>query len=146
MITHGVYIQESSCKRMISKTNCFRTHIFISTSLPNKITSYVNRGCHQVPTKLKLPNWKISSWKKMKEKLSLFSKTVIFVLKTVIFASSQGHHLLTLKLEAFLCSFVPQQLKHRNCCIKSIIQGIKIIRTTLKKRFVFHFHKTKMSV
>ena len=73
-------------------------------------------------------------------------KTVIFVLKTVIFASSQGHHLLTLKLEAFLCSFVPQQLKHRNCCIKSIIQGIKIIRTTLKKRFVFHFHKTKMSV
>ena len=66
----------------------------------------------------------------MKEKLSLFSKTVIFVLKTVIFASSQAHHLLTLKLEAFLCSFVPQQLKHRNCCIKSIIQGIKIIRTT----------------
>ena len=72
----------------------------------------------------------------MKEKLSLFSKTVIF-------ASSQGRHLLTLKLEAFLCSFVPQQLKHRNCCIKSIIQGIKIIRTTLKKWFVFQFQTNK---
>ena len=66
-------------------------------------------------------------------KEELVFKTVIFVLKTVIFASSQGHHLLTLKLEAFLSSFVPQQIKHRNCCIKSIIQCIKIIRTTLKK-------------